>query len=71
MENKTLMALEKLYKKLNMEHVLDDIRHDYLSECVCRNGREALWYMDESINVAIYTDTLEFLTLDEIDNQLC
>lgn len=59
-----------MYKEVNLEMVFNDMEHDYLSECIARNGREVLWYMDESNSVAIYKDTLEELTEEEIEEEL-
>lgn len=69
--NNVLAAITKLYKEIGFEDVLNDIEHDYLTENTCRNGRDVLWYIDENHNVAIYEDTLEFLTEEEIEEQLC
>lgn len=66
-----LVALKKLYEEIGFENVLSDIENDYLTENSCRNGRDVLWYMDENNNVAIYIDTLEFLTEEEIEKELC
>jgi hypothetical protein len=67
-------ALKELYYFYNFpedyELVLNDLKHDYLTGNVTRNGREVLWYMDESLNVAIYVDTLEQLTDEEIEKEL-
>lgn len=68
-----LAALKKLYDEIGFDepHIYDDIENDYVTENKCRNGREVLWYTDESHNIAIYIDTLEFLSEEEIDEQLC
>ena len=65
-----LEALKKLYEKLNIDSILDDISDDTLTENTARNGRAVLWYLDESQNIAIYCDTLDFLTNEEIENEL-
>lgn len=68
-----LAAIKKLYEEIGFEDVdvLSDIEHDYLTENTCRNGRDVLWYIDEANNIAIYIDTLEFLTEEEIEKELC
>lgn len=70
--NSVLAAIEKIYEEIPGEHdVLNDINHDYLTENTCRNGRNVLWYIDEANNIAIYIDTREFLTEEEIEKELC
>ena len=69
--NSVLAAIEKLYKEIGFEDVLNDIKNDYLTENTCRNGKEVLWYLDENKSVAIYVDSLEFLTEEDIEEQLC
>lgn len=68
--NNTLGAIKKLYQGINSTDVLADISNDVLTENTCRNGRTALWYLCGCEEVAIYTDTLEYLTEDEIKNEL-
>lgn len=66
-------AMAKLYEEMDFENpdIAEDMKNDFLSECKCRNGREVLWYMDEANNKAIYIDTMEFLTDEEIEKELC
>lgn len=71
MNKSILAAIEKIYNKIGNRNIIDYIRHEYLTENTCRNGRDVLWFMDEDNNVAIYIDTLEFLTEEEIEEQLC
>ena len=66
----TLGAITKLYKGINSEDILADIESNRLTEQTCRNGRTALWYINEGTEAAIYTDTLELLTEEEINEQL-
>lgn len=66
-----LEALLKLYEEINFQDVIEDIKHAHLTENTCRNGRTVLWYMDERLSVAIYIDTLEFLSEEEIEEELC
>lgn len=72
MNESKLVAIVKLYKELCFEcpNVISDIENDALTENVCRNGREVIWYMDEANCKAIYIDTLEFLTEEEIEKEL-
>lgn len=70
-ESKMIEALRALYDELGIEFTLRDVDKDYLTENTCRNGRKVLWYMDENKCVAIYIDTLEFLTDEEIEKELC
>ena len=66
-----LGAIKKLYSIINSQDVLFDIEHDVLTENVCRNGRKVIWYKSDGEEEAIYTDTLEFLTEEEIESELC
>lgn len=71
--NNMLIALKKLYEELGYEDpdIISDIEHDFLSNATCRNGKEVLWYMDDSKCMAMYIDTLEFLSEEEIEKELC
>ena len=65
-------AIKKLYEEIGLTmNVERDIDKDYLSEMTARNGRKVWWYVDENHNVAIYDDTAEFLTEEEIETELC
>lgn len=76
-----ILALAKLYNEMDMyydyslmdllEAINRDMELDYLTENECRNKRAVLWYSDENYNEAIYIDTLEFLTEEEIEKELC
>lgn len=68
-----IKAIEKVYSVagIESESIFDDIKKDYLTLNTCRNGREVVWYMDESKNVAVYVDTLEVLSNEEIEKELC
>ena len=65
-------AVKKLYKKLGFEKpdIFADYDNGYLSFHIARNARPVFWYLDECNNVAIYEDTAEFLTDEEIENFL-
>lgn len=69
--NNTLGAIKKLYQGINSTDVLADIANDRLTENICVNGRYVIWYISEKEEAAIYTDTLEFLTEEEIQKELC
>lgn len=68
-----LLAIVKLYELLGFDFTdfNIDIKYDYLTENIARNGRSVLWYIDETHNAAIYVDTLELLTDEEIEKELC
>ena len=71
--NKSILAVVRaMYAAhdLNPENILEHISHDVLTENVARNGRDVLWYMDDVKNIALYVDTLEELTEQEIDKEL-
>ncbi len=69
----TLGAIKKVYELIGFEtpEIIFDIRDDYLTEHEARNGRNVIWYLDETYNVAVYTDTLEVLSDEEIEKELC
>lgn len=71
MNKSVLLAIKKLYQHLGTDSVIEDIDGDTLTENQCRNGRNVLWYLDETNNVAIYIDTLELMTEEEIEKELC
>lgn len=72
MNKSVLKAIAKLYERIPYsETILEDIDGSFLTEDTTRNGREVLWYMDETHNEAVYIDTLEFLTEEEIEKELC
>lgn len=74
-KNKSVLAaLEKLYKEgLNFieYYVISDINDDVLTDNTGRSGRKVLWYNDNTSEAAIYIDTLEFLTDEEIEEEFC
>ena len=72
--NSVLAALEKLYKEgLNFieYYVISDINDNVLTDNTGRSGRKVLWYNDNTHEAAIYIDTLEFLTNEEIEEEFC
>lgn len=74
-KNKSVLAaLEKLYKEgLNFieYYVISDINDNVLTDNTGRSGRKVLWYNDNTNEAAIYIDTLEFLTNEEIEEEFC
>lgn len=80
LEGCTIEHFDKAIKKLyyfrdfikfsdEYERVLNDLKHDYLTLNEI-NNKLALWYMYESINEAIYLDTLEILKAEEIQKYI-
>lgn len=57
--------------KPDKNQIEQDQEHDYLTVNIARNGKNVIWYLDENYNVAVYTDTLEQLSENEIEEQLC
>lgn len=67
-----LKAMVKLYEELCMgDFIIEDIQWNVLSENIGRSGRLVLWYNDNNSESAIYVDTLEFLTDEEIEKEFC
>jgi hypothetical protein len=50
----------------SIQEWLDD---DTISICTCRSGRSAVWIITESHESAIYIDTLEPLSQEEITKE--
>lgn len=70
MNTSVLKAMVKLYQKKGDSNILDDIEQGYLTDNTARSGREVLWYVDEGNNIAMYIDTLEFMSDEEIEKEL-
>lgn len=79
MELSILDAIEALYEelcsleeiRLGRANLFEDYAAERLAEHKARNGRPVLWYIDERHNIAVYVDTAELLTDEEIEDQLC
>ncbi len=54
----TKWLVEKLYKWIghDLGEVENDIEHDYLTENTGRDGKDYLWYLDETTNAIIDAD---------------
>ena len=66
-----LEAINKVYSIVGYgEDVFGDIENGYLTENETRSGRDVVWYMDGEKECAVYVDTLEVLTEEEIETQL-
>lgn len=49
-----------------------DIDHDVISLSTCRNGRDVVWaQISDTKTRAVYVDTLEELSNEEIEKELC
>lgn len=71
-----LVAYAKVYDELgygrpDLTQMIEDQRCDRLTENTTRSGRDVVWYLDENHNVCVYIDTLEVLTDEEIERELC
>lgn len=79
MELSILDAIEALYEEMysleeirnGSANVIEDYEAERLKEHKARNGRPVLWYTDGIHNIAVYVDTAELLTDEEIEDQLC
>lgn len=71
MNKSTLKAVETLYNIIGIDtDILTDIKEGILTENTARNGRSIIWYNNGSNDIAIYIDTLERLTDEEIEKEL-
>lgn len=67
-EIKTMIkALKTLYDELVKDFDLDDVYNDYLTLNTGRNGRRALWFVDEFNSVAVWVDTNTLVTPEELE----
>jgi hypothetical protein len=49
-----------------------EIDHDVISLSTCRNGRDVVWaQISDTKTRAVYVDTLEELSNEEIEKELC
>ena len=72
MNESILNAIVKLYSVLELdgEGILDDIKNGYLTENDTRSGRTVLWYLYGDKSVAMYVDSLEIMSEEEIEKEL-
>lgn len=65
--------IEKLYRWIghDLDAVEDDIKHDYLTENTGRDGKDYLWYLDETTNAIIDADGNICEDDDRIDELFC
>lgn len=72
-EIKEIIAVHDLYEHLNKNigSIEMDFAHGYLTFNETRDGRDVAWYIDEIKSAAIYVDTREILTEEEIEEGLC
>lgn len=57
-------------ENINIDLLINDATSNYLTINTARNGRDVLWYLYNDSNYGIYLDTLEYLTEEEIENEL-
>ena len=53
----------------NEDNIQEWIDDDTISVCTCRSGRTAVWIITESHDSAVYIDTLEPLSQEEITKE--
>lgn len=70
-------AVREALNNINYYDVADDaermqewLEDDTISICECRNKRKAVWVLVECDEAAVYVDTLESLSKEEIKGQL-
>lgn len=63
-----LEAIVKLYNRL--DGIVFDSKDNHFMDVTARNGRDVFWYRDEMYNEAVYVDTLEVLSEEEIEREL-
>lgn len=56
--------------KVSSNLIQDAIDHDIITLNECRNGRDAVWYLDETVECCVYIDTLEELSQEDIEKEL-
>lgn len=78
MNEKEMNVVKKALEYINYSDVANDpdeikrwIDDDSITINTCRNGRDVVWiYASESNSVAMYIDTEEVLTDEEIEKEL-
>lgn len=77
LSQKEVEAIKEALYNIYYDSVADDeeqtqawIDDDSITIHKCRNGRDAVWIVTESDEVAVYIDTLDTLSQEEIEEQL-
>lgn len=72
-----IMAIKEALCEINYDKVANDeeqtqawLDDDTITINTCRNGSNAVWIVTESDEVAVYIDTLNTLSPEEIKEQL-
>ena len=68
-----IKAINKVYNLLGIEDpdIVNDFENYYITEHETPDGRAVIWYLDDSQECAVYVDTLEELSKEEILKELC
>ena len=68
-----IKAIIEVYKILGIQDpdIVNDFNNYYITENESRSGRAVIWYLDDSRECAVYADTLEELSKEEIIKELC
>lgn len=77
LSQKEVEAIKEALCNINYDSVADDeertqawIDDDSITINTCRNGRDVVCILTESDEVAVYIDTLDTLSQEEIEEQL-
>lgn len=66
-EVKKMVLENALHREVTAEDIAENERLDFLSVNQGRDGREYVWYMDSTTNIAADAETGEELTENEIE----
>lgn len=71
---KEMEITKKILARVGIEPTEENIeqlkKDGTLTVNTCRNGRDVVWYMSETTDIAMYSDTQEELTEEEKEEQL-
>jgi len=69
---KQLEAIKKAYEEAGYDNpdIIADVDFGYLTLNTARNGRDVVWYLDECNSIAVYVDTCEILSIEEMEDVL-
>lgn len=77
LSQKEVAAIKEALCEINYDKVANDeeqtqawLDDDTITINTCRNGRDAVWIVTESDEVAVYIDTLDTLSQKKIEEQL-